>query len=354
MIRAVVAEDSPTLRALLVHALSADPEIRVVAEARDGQEACEAVERLRPDVVTMDVHMPVLDGFEATRRIMESSPVPIVIVSGTLTDQVTATFRALNAGALAFVPRPEGPGHPMHQKTSDDLVRMVKLMAEVKVVRRWRRRDAALRPPAPARRGSLPSQEDVRVVAIGASTGGPVALQIVLSALPKNYPVPVLVVQHMAPGFIDGLAQWLGESCPLPVRVASAGQDAKPGHVYLAPDGAHMALAGDGCIALSGSATEYGMRPAVAYLFRSVAKAVGGRAIGVLLSGMGKDGAAELKDMRDLGAVTIAQDRESSVVHGMPGEAIALEGAVHVLAPNEIGDFLAALKISGSVKHVLS
>lgn len=354
MIRLVIAENSPTLRALLVHLLSADPEIRVVAEAKDGQEAVEAVARLRPDAVTMDVHMPVLDGFEATRRIMESSPVPIVIVSGTLTDQVQATFRSLEAGALAFVPRPEGPGHPLHEKTAEDLVRTVKLMSEVKVVRRWRRREAAAARPPPARRDLVPAQADVKVVAIGASTGGPLVLQTIVSALPKRYPVPVLIVQHIAPGFVQGLADWLGGCGALPVRVAAAGERAEPGHIYLAPDGSHMGVAADGRIALGNSVEEYGMCPAVAHLFRSVALAFGGRAIGVLLSGMGKDGAAELKAMKELGAVTIAQDKESSVVHGMPGAAIALDGATHVLAPDEIGDFLAALRVRGSADHAAS
>ena len=338
----LVAEDSPTLRDLLVHILSAEPDFRVVETARDGREAVAAAARLRPDVITMDVNMPVMDGYEATRRIMETAPVPIVVVSGAMTDQAVATFQALEAGALAFVPRPEGPGHPRHKESAAELTRMVRLMSEVKVVRRWRR-GAPAAPCVAAKPPAMPATAEARLVAIGASTGGPPALLKVLSGLPAGYPLPILAVQHMAPGFVHGMAEWLDTSCRLKVQVAEAGQVPASANVYLAPDGAHMGIGEDGRIFLSHAPLEFGLRPSVAFLFRSVTAALGARAIGVLLTGMGKDGAQELRQMRDAGAVTVAQDAESSVVHGMPGEAIALEGAVHVLPPVAIAALLVEL-----------
>jgi len=339
LIRVLVAEDSPTLREFLVNILSAAPGIRVVATAVDGVQAVEAVARLKPDVVTMDIHMPRLDGFEATRRIMENHPVPIVIVSSTMSDQVAATFRAIEAGALAFVPRPHGIGHQDYAASAAELVQTVRLMAEVKVVRRWRRPEAISRRPAPVDRPTAAPRLGGRIVAVGASTGGPIALQTILAGLSPSFPAPLLVVQHISPGFVRGFVEWLGTSSPLPVHLARHGDRPLAGHVYLAPDGMHMGIAAD-TIRLDDGPPENGIRPAISYLFRSVGAAFGANAAGVLLSGMGADGAAELKRLKDAGATTIAQSEQSSVVHGMPGVAIAMGGATHVLDPSEIPGLL--------------
>lgn len=338
MIKVLVAEDSPTIRVFLTAILESEPDIKVVAAVSDGAAALEAVRRLKPDVVTMDIHMPGLDGFSATREIMETVPVPIVIVSGAVQDEVAATFKAVEAGALAFIRRPAGLGHDDHEREADALVTAVRLMSEVKVVRRWKRAPAiAERVAAVAAAGAEPAPRDrARVVAIGASTGGPVALQTILSALPAEFPLPILVVQHIAQGFVAGFADWLGAGCALPVTVARDGEEVMGGHVYVAPDDRHMGVDAFGRIELIDSPPEAGLRPAVGHLFRSVAARYGGRAIGVLLTGMGADGADDLCVLRTLGAVTIAQDAASSVVHGMPGVAIERGGAVHVLAPAAI------------------
>src|SRR5665811_2307336 len=198
MIKVLVVEDSPVVREFLVHILGADPGIQVIGTANDGEQALEAVARKRPDVITMDIHMPKLDGLEATRRIMETHPTPIVIVSGS-TDprEVATTFRAMEAGAVAVLRRPAGIGHPDHEATVRELVQTVKLMSEVKVVRRWprvRREISVPGPPEPVV-GRAPA--GVKVVAIGASTGGPPVLQTILAGLPKDFPAPVLIVQHM-------------------------------------------------------------------------------------------------------------------------------------------------------------
>ena len=344
MITVLIVEDSPVVRDFLLYILSADPEIRVIGTAADGEAALEAVQRRKPDVITMDIHMPKMNGLDATRKIMETRPTPIVIVSGSVdTDEVTTTFRAIEAGALAAVPRPWGIGHPDHETAAKELVQTVKLMSEVKVVRRWPRSSRGPRVPSTATGEAPRSPTAIQVVAIGASTGGPPALQAILSGLPKDFPVPVLIVQHMAAGFVQGFVEWLSQSSGFPVHVATNSEYLLPGHAYVAPDGLHMKVGLGHRIALSPDAPENGLRPSVSSLFHSVAEVYGRHAVGVLLTGMGKDGAEELKFMKDKGSVTIAQDKDSSVVHGMPGEAIKLDGATHVLPADRMAAMLTSL-----------
>lgn len=346
MINVLVVEDSPVIREFLVHTLSSDPRIHVIGTATNGEEALERVRQKKPDIITMDIHMPKMDGFEATRRIMETCPVPIIIISGSSTgDEVATTFRALEMGALTVIPRPNGIGHPRYEATAKELIQTVKLMSEVRVVKRWARTRAAeplshsLTEATGA--GYVPARIDL--VAIGASTGGPQTLHTVLSGLPGDFPAPVLVVQHIAPGFLQGLVEWLAGSCALPVRIAAHGETLRPGQVYIAPDGFQMEVRRGGIIDLTRG--ERGNRhcPSVSCLFHTVAEVYGRNAAGVLLTGMGKDGAQELKLMKERGAVTIAQDAQSSIVHGMPGEAIRLGAAAHVLAPEQIAATLISL-----------
>ncbi|TAK50489.1 MAG: chemotaxis-specific protein-glutamate methyltransferase CheB [Betaproteobacteria bacterium] len=344
-VRVLVVEDSPVMRELLAHLLGTDPGIEVVGFASDGEEALAAVREKKPDVVTMDFHMPRVNGLDATRRIMETHPTPIVIVSGSSArTEVASAFHLLEAGALAVVEKPRGPGHPDHEAAARELVQTVKTMAEVKVVRRWARREAPLSPaPAPRSIRIEAAAARTRLVAIGASTGGPIVLRAILAGLPGNFSVPILIVQHIAPGFTDGFVEWLGQASGFAVHVAADAVHPLPGHAYVAPDGLHIKLRHDGAITLSRDAPQNGHRPSVSCLFRSVAAVLGRNAIGVLLTGMGKDGAEELKLMRDRGAVTIAQDRDTSVVHGMPGEAVSLDAASYVLSPPEIAAALGGL-----------
>jgi two-component system chemotaxis response regulator CheB len=343
MIKVLVVEDSPVVREFLVYVLNSDSEIQVIGTAQNGQEAIEAIRNKEPDIVTMDIHMPEMDGYEATRRIMETQPVPIVIVSGsTSIGEVAMTFKAIEAGALAVVARPKGIGHPDYETTAKELIQTVKLMSEIKVVKRWPRLKKESPPPTPGGEvgKSLPA---IQVVAIGASTGGPAALQTILSDLPRDFPVPVLIVQHISAGFVEGFAHWLAQSSGLPVHLASEGEYLLPGHAYVAPEGFHMIVETRNRIALSTAELKNGLRPAVSYLFNSVARVFGQNAIGVLLTGMGKDGAQELRLMKDKGATTIAQDEASSVVHGMPGEAIKVSAATYVLPLKKIAAVLASL-----------
>ena len=347
MIRVLVVEDSATVRELLLSILSSDSAVEVVGTAQTGEEAVTAVERFRPDVVTMDVHMPKMNGFDATRRIMETHPTPIVIVSTADAMDTTNAFQAIESGALAILQKPSGLNHPEHERHSAELLRTVKMMSEVKVVRRWPR----LRPvdlPAPAVCTEFPfqpAQRSIRLVAIGASTGGPPALQTILAGLPKDFPVPILIVQHIAEGFTQYFAEWLMQSAKLPIHLPTHDQRVLPGRVYVAPDRLHMAITANGRIQLVEAEVENGLRPSVSYLFRSVAKAYGPGGAGVLLTGMGKDGAWELKSMKEKGALTIVQDRDTSAVYGMPGEAIRLGGASYVLSPEKIHLLLANLAV---------
>jgi two-component system chemotaxis response regulator CheB len=224
---------------------------------------------------------------------------------------------------------------------------MVKAMSEVKVVRRWPRRvdDAAAAPAVEARIERGPVR--VRIIAIGASTGGPAVLQGMLAELPKDLPVPILIVQHMAAGFTQGFVQWLAQSSSLPVHLAMHGEHIRPGHVYVAPDEFHMRTERGDTVVLRKDEPEHGLRPSVSYLFRSVRETYGGDVVAGLLTGMGRDGADELRLLKDEGALTFVQDKDSCVVHGMPGEAIRLDAAALVLTPQKIAAMLAHFANSG-------
>ena len=357
--RVLIVDDSAVYREFLAYILASDPQIEIAGTVRDGAEAFAAVTALRPDVITMDVNMPGMNGFEVTRRIMETTPTPIVVVSAADdTGEVEMSFRAMESGALAMLPKPRGGDSSVSVSQSKELILMVKLMAEVKVVRRWSRKltqSAAVTGPQVARgldgMSSVPQQLQTgsgpcEAILIGASTGGPLPIKTILSALPLDFRAAVLVVQHIAAGFGAGFAEWLGSTSRLPVQVATEGEPIISGRVYVAPDEAHMGVREGPRIILGYGEPENGLRPSVSYLFRSAAKIYGKKAVGILLSGMGRDGAEELKGLRDVGAVTFAQDQESCVVFGMPGEAVRLGGASYTMPPEAIAS--AIVNLAGS------
>ncbi|MGH8262352.1 MAG: chemotaxis protein CheB [Steroidobacteraceae bacterium] len=340
----LIVEESRSSSELIVKAFEAERRLRVAGVVVDGEDAVDAARLTSPDVIAISVRAQHSGGFDLTRRIMESSPAPIVAVCPSAnTSDIATTFRAIEAGALAVVGRPEPAGHPRHEASVLELTKALLLMSEVKVVRRWPRQAAAL--PTAARPQVAIHPRSVQAVAIGASTGGPPALQIILAGLPKPFPVAVLIVQHMTPGFVQGFVDWLGPASGFPTRVATDGEPLLPGHAYVAPDGVHMGVRPGNRVLLCATREENGMRPAVAFLFRSVAAVFGAEAIGVLLSGMGRDGAEELGSLKSAGGVTIAQDAKSSVVHGMPGEAIQLGAAKYVLTPEAIAQTLTRMVV---------
>ena len=340
-IKVVIVEDSPVAREFLTYILTSDPSIQVVGVAINGAEALDVVREKHPDVITMDIHMPVMDGFEATRRIMETVPTPIVIVSASSgSTEVASTFRAIEAGALAIVHRPPGLNHSEFEAATKELIKTVKQMSEVKVVKKLSHLNDSQAPHQPFAVPTQGETSEIKLIAMGASTGGPMTLKTILLHLPLNLLVPVLIVQHISPGFLQGFTEWLSKSSGFPVSIAVHDETVQPGHGYVAPNGFHMGITKDMRIVLSDEKPESGLRPSVSYLFRSVARTHGPHAAAVLLTGMGRDGAEELKMLKDAGALTIVQDQASSVIFGMPGEAIKLDAAVHVLAPVEIANAL--------------
>ena len=327
-VRVLVAEDSTTTREFLVEILRTGG-LEVVGQAKSGLEALEMTKALRPDVVTMDIRMPGMDGLEATKRIMIEAPTPIVIVSGSRdVREVEVTMHALRAGALTALPKPEGPGSLAFEESARIFADTVRAMSQVKVVRHWPDR------PSPDAAGSGPERNGRvkgRVVAIAASTGGPAALARILSDLPGSFPVPILVVQHMAAGFAEGVAFWLNQNSSLRVQVAKEGETLQAGRVYLAPDHHHLGVADRSTIHLSSDPPIGGFRPSGTHLFNSVADTFGPAAVAVILTGMGEDGVKGLAAVKHAGGRVVAQDEGSSVVFGMPGAAVAAGCVDHVL-----------------------
>ncbi|MBA3889776.1 MAG: chemotaxis-specific protein-glutamate methyltransferase CheB [Gemmatimonadaceae bacterium] len=330
--RVLVAEDSATARALLVSLLTAEPDMVVVGEAHTGLEAVEMAERLQPDLVTMDIQMPHLDGIEATRRIMTQSPRPILIVSSTAGHDVEQSLEAMRSGALMVIAKPGGAGTPTHDIDRRQLTTMVRALAQVKVVRRHgsfaqgimpARATSALAGAEAARR--LRGDTTPELVAIAASTGGPAALQAILSTLPARFPVPIFIVQHIARGFTAGLAHWLSGDAAVRVKLAELGEPARPGTVYIAPDDRHLGVRRDASgglrVQLDNAIPVGTFRPSATYMFRSCAEHVGRGLIAVILTGMGDDGVEGLRSVKQSGGRILAQDEASSVIYGMPREA---------------------------------
>ena len=316
--RVLVVDDSPTTRAMLSAVIEDHPGLTVVGEASNGQEAVAFVQRRRPDIITMDVRMPGMDGLQATELIMSNTPTPIVIVAGAARDaEVRASLEAMELGALAVLPKPRGPLSPEFETDCQALQQALVALADVRVVtrRRTRRPDAAS-VPAPR---VLPPQR-ASAVALAASTGGPCALRQILTDLPGDLSVPVFVVQHITHGFVEGLAEWLDEATELEVLVARQGTPAESGKVYVAPDDHHMGVE-RGHVVLDQSAPIGRFRPSADFLFTSTARAYGRDLFAAILTGMGCDGVAGLHAVRAAGGEVVAQDEASCVVYGMPREA---------------------------------
>jgi two-component system chemotaxis response regulator CheB len=347
-IRAVVVDDSATMRELLYAILQEDGDIQVVGEGTTGEDAIRLVKRLHPDIVTMDIQMPKMDGLQATLKIMQENPTPIIVVSAnTKYQEMDLTFQALKAGALTIVQKP-GLGDP---DGCQHIVQMVRLMADVPVVRLWAKTDfsptsqnrqpelAAEKVMAAKQRSEM-IEEKVSIIGIAASTGGPSALANILKTLPADFPLPILIVQHISAGFLSGFADWLGKQTPLQVEVASHGDILQPGMVLIAPDDYHMQVNERGVVELSKAPPYKGLRPSANFLFQSLANVFGPDALGIILTGMGDDGASGILALHESGGLTFAQEPNSCVINGMPQEAVNNKAIDRILTLEEIGSEL--------------
>ena len=341
MLRVLIVEDSPTVRLLLKSILESEEDMTVVGTARNGEEGLQKTLSLKPDIVTMDIFMPGMDGFEATRRIMEEAPRPIVIVTSSINDnEVKLSFQELKAGALALVNKPSGPGTPQFVIDAEKLTNTVRLMAEVKVVSQLRRS----RPKNNINLPIIKTEGVYKIAAIGASTGGPAAISTILKNIPHELPVPILIVQHISAGFDRGFSEWLGSTTGHKVIMAEDNQELYNGTIYVAPIGKHMGVTNGGKITLDAQLRyKSSFCPSANYLFKSVSQVYGKQAIGIILTGMGNDGTQGLIDMHKAGGYVIAQDKATSVVYGMPNAAVEANVVNQILPIDHIASAISLL-----------
>ncbi len=322
--RVLIVEDSAVVRELLQFLIARDPRLEVAAAVGSAEEALRILDRVSPDVVSLDIRLPGMNGFEATQQIMSQRPTPIVVVSASVeSEELRITMNALAAGALAVVEKPVGVTERDYESVAERLCTQLAIMSQVRVVRQHRHRKVR---PGPAERRPLAGQGQYRAVGIAASTGGPNALLELLAALGKDFSWPVLVVQHMTPSFVKGFACWLASISPLPVEMVESCTTLAGGRVYLPTADRH--LRADRRLVWADGGDPAGVyRPSGTVLFQSLAQNLATESIGVLLTGMGEDGAKGLLDLRNAGGHTIAEDESTAVVYGMPGAAVKL-GAV--------------------------
>jgi two-component system, chemotaxis family, protein-glutamate methylesterase/glutaminase len=341
-IRVLVVEDSLTARRHLCDTLSADPRMNVVGEAGDGRRGIELCRELKPDVVTMDMMLPVMSGLAATEYIMAYFPTPILVVSSSMNrGELFRTYDALAAGAVDVMEKPSGT--EASGEWERRFVQAVSMVSRIRVITHPHARLVAL-----ARRPASPTPPEVgrgrfRVLAIGASTGGPGAMVEILKALPAPYPMPVLLVIHIGEPFGAAFSEWLDGQTRHSVSLARDGDPvAAPGRIVLAPPGYHLVVR-EGRMRLTTGPERHSCRPSVDVLFESLAPEFGSSCVACLLTGMGRDGAMGMLAVRRAGGLTLAQDEATSVVYGMPAEAAALGAACHVLPLGDIGTVLADL-----------
>ena len=342
MIKVLLADDSLLTRTVVREILRSAGDMEVIGEAGDGREAVELTARLRPDLVIIDILMPVMDGLAAIEMIMAETPTPILVLSATVDErEVSRAFVAIKKGALDVMEKPLLAGVGLQSDFSARLVEKVRLLSRIRVIRRWARdKKQAVSPPP------LPRDGKRTVLAIGASTGGPKAVMSIIRTLPADFPASVFVVQHIANGFARGFAQWLGSECRIRVRLAEEGDGFIPGAALVAPNDCHMTIE-RGRVRLNNAPPVNCCRPSIDVFFAALAAEKGQQTVGVLLTGMGRDGAQGLLRIRESGGITLAQDEETSAVFGMPKAAIGLNAADKVLPLDRIPEAIAGLFPSG-------
>ena len=357
-IKLLLVEDSPVVTLILKRIFESSPEIEVVGTAGNGVEALELIPKLHPEVICTDLNMAPMNGLEFTQEVMKKFPLPILVISASVqVDDTQKVFQLLKAGALDVFPKPIGGSVSDYDRLANQLIAKIKILSGVKVFTRRQKmvqtedNNTFLKinqEPVPNYKFSNENVKSptIKVLAIGASTGGPQALYAIISKLPANFPVPVICVQHISEGFLEGLVKWLACESKLQVKIASLGELPQAGIVYLPPEKRHLELDSQGRFIYSQAEHVAGHCPSITVTFKSVAKFYGRTAASVLLTGMGRDGAEGMLAIAQLGGLTIAQDQATCVVFGMPKEAIALGAAQYVLPVSAIAPLLLAkLKI---------
>ncbi|HXU92433.1 MAG TPA: chemotaxis-specific protein-glutamate methyltransferase CheB [Gallionella sp.] len=339
-IRVLVVDDSLITLAIIKRILAGAPEIEVVGTATNGKEALDRIPYLQPDVICTDLHMPVMDGLEFTRTVMERFPLPILVVSVSVQKEQTSNiFQVLEAGAIDVMAKPRGTPGAGYELDAQELIAKIKVIAGVVPIRRHRKEAPTI---AALTRDHLPviKAAPLGIIGIGASTGGPQAFQEILSHLPGNLPVPLVCVQHISEGFMQGLVDWLGAKCQLKIVIAETGIQPQPGTVYFPREGSHLVVGSHGRLECIDTLPYEGHRPSISVTFKSLALHYGKGAAGVLLTGMGRDGVEGMRAIFHAGGPTIAQDEQTSTIFGMPKEAIAANAARYVLPLPEIAPAL--------------
>ncbi len=334
-IKALIVDDSPVIRMMLNEILSSSGEIEIIGEVGDGRRALDKVKSGRPDIVLMDIEMPVMDGLTAIEHIMSENPVPILVITGR--EDAQTAYNAISRGALEVITKPEV------DTDAENFVRQVKILAGVKVIRHMKIRATAIKESffSPKEERS-PSNSD-RIIAVASSTGGPKALSLLLSGLPAALPCPIVIAQHITDGFLPGMVKWLTGLTALKVKTAVRGEQLIPGVVYFSPTNYHMEINTDKRVSLVKIESADIYRPSCDKLLLSVAKVYKSAALGIILTGMGYDGAKGIKKIKSSGGVTIAQDEETSVVFGMNAEAIKLKCIDQVLPVQSIASTAASI-----------
>lgn len=329
--RVMIVEDSITVRTLLTHIIDSDPRLMVAGAFATAEDAIAALPTIRPDVISMDIRLPGIDGLEATRRIMADHPTPIVVISATIDrGEMGNSMNALRAGALSVVEKPVGLGDAAYSRVAQEIRTQLSIMSEVAVVRRRMRTAAAIATPAVRQRA--PS-----MLLVAASTGGPPALAKLFAALPADLPVPVLLVQHMGASFMSGFASWLDSVVPQRVELAVQGEMPRAGTIHVAPGDTHLTIGRGGMMRIVQEPPVDGQRPSATRLIDSGATALDGAAMAVVLTGMGEDGAAGVQALLAAGGQAVAEDASTSVVYGMPAAAHrvgALSLPLDLIAPH--------------------
>ncbi len=345
-VKVLLVEDSPVALEILQRLLKTSPEIQLVGTARNGKEALELIPKVQPQVICTDLHMKGMNGLELTHHVMSKYPIPILVISNSVQeDDSSNIFELLQAGAIDVFPKPAMGQASDYEKVKARLIAKIRVLSGVSVFRRSPKQPTAVEVAKPIfSHLTTPTKLDptfaIKVVTIGGSTGGPKALHKILAAIPKNFPVPIICTQHISPGFLQGLVDWLNRESQIAVKIAEKGEFPLPGTFYFAPDGCHLALSSYGKFTFPALEAVDGHCPSVSVMFESVAKFYGRETLGILLTGMGKDGAAGMQAIAQAGGITIAQDEQSCLVFGMPKEAIALGAVKHILPIQDIANFL--------------